>query len=74
MFMLMAGGGMRGGQIVGESDETASGPKHDAIKPDDAAATFYKSLGIDPNREYHTDTGRPITLVRDGRVISQLFS
>ncbi|MFK7734673.1 MAG: DUF1501 domain-containing protein [Pirellulaceae bacterium] len=74
MFMLMAGGGMRGGQIVGESDDTAAGPKHDAIKPDDAAATFYTSLGIDPNREYHTDTGRPITLVRDGQVISQLFS
>ncbi|MEM6995596.1 MAG: protein kinase, partial [Myxococcota bacterium] len=28
MFMLMAGGGMRGGQVIGESDETASGPKH----------------------------------------------
>jgi uncharacterized protein (DUF1501 family) len=74
MFMLMAGGGMRGGQVIGESDETASGPLHDAITPDDAAASFYYSLGIDPSREYHTETGRPITLVRDGHVIKQLFS
>ncbi len=73
MFMLMAGGGMRGGQVIGESDETASGPLNDAITPDDAAASFYHSLGIDPAKEYHTETGRPITLVRDGKVIKQLF-
>lgn len=74
MFMLMAGGGMQGGQVIGESDDTASGPRHDAIKPDDAAASFYHSLGIDHTKEFHTDTGRPITLVRDGTVIPQLFS
>lgn len=74
MFMLMAGGGMQGGQVIGESDAKAAGPKNDAIKPDDAAASFYHSLGINPTREYHTDTGRPITLVRDGSVIPQLFA
>jgi len=74
MFMLMAGGGMRGGQVIGESDATASGPLNEAITPDDAAASFYHSLGIDPAKEYHTETGRPITLVRDGHVIKQLFS
>lgn len=73
MFMLMAGGGMRGGQVIGESDDTAAGPRHDAIKPDDVAASLYHSLGIDPAREYHTETGRPITLVRDGTVIPALF-
>ena len=73
MFMLMAGGGMLGGQVIGESDATASGPAHEALKPDDVAASFYHSLGIDPRQEYHTETGRPITLVRDGQVISQLF-
>lgn len=74
MFMLMAGGGMRGGQVIGESDETAAGPLHEGIKPDDVAASLYHSLGIDPAKEYHTQTGRPITLVRDGTVIRQLFS
>lgn len=74
MFMLMAGGGVRGGQVVGASDATASGPLHEAIKPDDAAATFYKTLGIDHTKEYHTNIGRPITIVRDGHVISPLLS
>ena len=74
MFMLMAGGGVRGGQVVGESDATASGPAHEAISPDDVAASFYHTLGIDPQLEFQTETGRPITLVRDGKVIPQLFS
>ena len=74
MFMLMAGGAVRGGQVIGESDDTASGPRHEGISPDDVAASFYYNLGIDPTLEYDTSTGRPITLVRDGNVIQELFS
>jgi uncharacterized protein (DUF1501 family) len=74
MFMVLAGGGLRGGQVLGESDETASAPKNDGFSPDDVAASFYHSLGIDHNKEYDTNTGRPITIVRDGKVIQKLFS
>lgn len=74
MFMLMAGGGVRGGQVIGESDDTAAGPRHEAITPDDVAASFYYNLGIDPTQEYDSGTGRPITLVRNGKVIEALFS
>ena len=74
MFMLMAGGAVRGGQVIGESDDKAAGPRHEGISPDDVAASFYYNLGIDPTMEYDTSTGRPITLVRDGKVIDQLFS
>lgn len=72
MFMLMAGGGVQGGQVVGESDETASGPANEGFSPDDAAATYYTNLGIDHTKEYQTNTGRPITIVRDGKPIEQL--
>jgi uncharacterized protein (DUF1501 family) len=74
MFMLMAGGAVRGGQVIGESDDTASGPRHEAISPDDVAASFYYNMGIDPELEYKSSTGRPITLVRDGSVVRKLFS
>jgi hypothetical protein len=74
MFMVMAGGKIRGGQVVGESDENASAPKNEGITPDDAAATFYHNLGIDHTKEYHSDTGRPITIVRDGKLIQPLLS
>ncbi|MCA9247409.1 MAG: DUF1501 domain-containing protein [Planctomycetales bacterium] len=73
MFMLMAGGRVRGGQVIGESDDKATGPAHDGISPDDVAASFYHNLGIDPTTEYHSTTGRPITLVRNGKVIKGLF-
>jgi hypothetical protein len=74
MFMVLAGGGVRGGQVLGESDETASAPKNEGFSPDDVAATFYHTLGIDHTKEYHTNTGRPVMIVRDGHVIQKLFS
>jgi hypothetical protein len=73
MCILMAGGGIKGGQVVGASDAKAEGPKGPGYKPDDVAASFYHSLGIAPTKEYQTGTGRPVMLVRDGKVIRQLF-
>ena len=64
MFCLLAGGGMRGGQVLGASDETAAGPASTPITPDDVAASFYHSLGIDTTHEYHTPSGRPVMIVR----------
>ena len=74
MFMLMAGGNVRGGQVIGESDDKATQPASQAITPDDVAASFYRNLGIDFGKEYHSSTGRPITIVRDGKVIPGLFA
>jgi hypothetical protein len=74
MFMLMAGGGVRGGQVLGESDENATQPKNEGFSPDDVAASFFHNLGIDPQKEYDTNIGRPITIVRNGSVIRPLFA
>lgn len=74
MFMLMAGGGVKGGQVLGESDEKGTMPKNDGYSPDDVAASFYHALGINHHKEYHTNTGRPIMIVRQGNVIPELFS
>jgi uncharacterized protein (DUF1501 family) len=74
MFKLMAGGGVRGGQVIGASDAKGTEPKDEAIRPDDVAASLYRCLGIDPTKEYHTSTGRPVMIVRDGRPIDGLFA
>ena len=74
MFMLMGGGPIKGGQVIGESDERAAGPKNEAVIPEDVAASFYHSLGIDPHKEYQTSIGRPISIVRDGSVLNGLFA
>ena len=75
MFVLLAGGGMKGGQVIGASDAKGEGPAEgDGISPDDVAASFYRSLGIDASKEYRTPTGRPIAIVRHGKVVPELFS
>ena len=74
MFMLQAGGSIRGGQALGESDEKASMPANEGFTPDDVAASFYHNVGIDHTKEYQTNTGRPIMIVRDGSVIRELFA
>ena len=75
MFVLMGGGGIAGGQVIGASDETGSGPASgDGITPDDVAATFYQALGIDHAKEYHTPTGRPVAIVRYGTPIAEAFA
>ncbi|MBL8848598.1 MAG: DUF1501 domain-containing protein, partial [Planctomycetaceae bacterium] len=73
MFMLMAGGGVRGGRVIGATTADGSEPDGDSHTPDDAAATFYHTLGIDHQQEYQTNTGRPVMIVRDGKVIEELF-
>jgi uncharacterized protein (DUF1501 family) len=74
MFVLLAGGGMKTGRVIGASDEKAMKPKDRAISPDDVAASFYHSLGIDYTKEYQTPTGRPVMIVRNGNLVPELFS
>lgn len=74
MFCLMGGGGIKGGQVVGESDAKAEQPKDKPITPDDVAATFYTAMGIDPTKEYRTPGGRPVMIVRYGNVVKELLA
>ena len=73
MFSLLAGGGVAGGRVIGATTEDGSQPEGDSVSPDDVAASFYHALGIDHHQEYHTNTGRPVMIVRDGNVMSELF-
>ena len=73
MFCVMGGGGIKTGQVVGASDEKGEGPKDQGISPDDIAATFYTALGIDPQKEYKTPSGRPVMITRYGTVVKGLL-
>jgi hypothetical protein len=75
MCVLLGGGGIKGGQVVGASDEKAMGPASgDGITPDNIAATFYRTLGIDCQKEYRTNTGRPIAIARYGTPMKELLA
>jgi len=71
--VVMAGGGVKGGQVVGESDAVGEGPKKRPVTPTDLAATIYTLLGVDPDTELHTADGRPVKVNANGKVISELL-
>lgn len=72
-FGLFAGAGVRGGQVIGRSDETGAYPATRAFSPNDVGATVYHLLGVAPEAEVHDRLGRPVRLNR-GEVIESLFT
>jgi len=73
MCALVAGGDFKGGQAVGATDDTAAEPVSAGFSPDDLAASFFANVGIPSKTEFQSDVGRPITLIRDGSPIQNLF-
>lgn len=69
---LLAGGGVKGGYVYGQSDERAKYPAEKPVKPEDLAATIYHLLGIDPATEIVDRNNRP--LVIGGNAIHDIFA
>ena len=68
---LLAGGGIKGGQVYGKSDAQAAYPEEDAVTPADLAATMYHCLGVPPHQELRDAQDRPLAIC-DGSVIRKL--
>lgn len=60
--VVLAGGGVRGGQVFGSSDRSAAYPSTNPVSPADIAATIYHCLGIDPQTQTTDQQGRPLVL------------
>jgi hypothetical protein len=56
---LLAGGGIPGGQVIGQTDSQGGQPAGDAYTPADLAATIFHQLGIDPEAHFYDAAGRP---------------
>lgn len=71
--MVLAGGGIRGGQVVGSSDSIGAYPKERPVSPADVHATVFTALGYDPRGlAYQASDGRPIPLT-EGTAIRELL-
>jgi hypothetical protein len=70
---VLAGGGVRGGQVYGSSDRWAAFPSSNPVSPDDLGATILHALGIDPAREVIDPVGRPMR-INNGRAVTDLFA
>jgi uncharacterized protein (DUF1501 family) len=72
--IVIGGGPIRGGQVIGESDELGYAPKSRPVTPGEVAATLYKGLGLDPHKELPGPQNRPIPLTEYSlKPINELF-
>jgi hypothetical protein len=74
MAVVLAGGGFRRGYVHGGTDAQGMAPATEPCSPDDVSATIFHCLGIDPDQELVTPTGRPVQLFREGKVLSSLLA
>jgi uncharacterized protein (DUF1501 family) len=71
--MALAGGGLRGGQVIGASDATGAYPASRPVTPADVHATVLAALGYDPkNATFTSSDGRPLAL-SEGEPIRELL-
>lgn len=71
--VVLAGGGVKGGQAVGASDDKGENVKDRPVTVPDLYATLLAAFGIDGNKTYRTPGGRPIKLAAKGQVVAGLL-
>jgi uncharacterized protein (DUF1501 family) len=73
MSMVMAGGGLRHGQVIGSTDRKGYDIESRRVGPSDLAATVFHHLGIDQNEHWVDPQGRPVPIITEGgKVIEEL--
>jgi hypothetical protein len=73
MSALLAGGGLKMGQVVGSTDPRGEYPRTRAVGPQDVLATMYHVLGIDYHHEFYDGGKRPIPILNEGKAIEELI-
>jgi hypothetical protein len=68
----LAGGGVRGGTVLGASDRWGAYPARDPASPEDLGATILHALGVDPATEIPDPVGRPLR-INLGTPLAALF-
>ena len=71
--IVMAGGGIKRGQIYGASDGLAAEPADSPLSVEDDTTTVYHLLGIDAHKDLMTPGDRPQQIVMNGKVVSELL-
>jgi hypothetical protein len=70
---LVAGGGLRMGQVIGATNARGEYPAHTPLTPQDLLATIYRHLGVDPRLTFTDSLGKPVPILYEGEPIRQLI-
>lgn len=73
MNVLVAGGGLRMGQVIGATNPRGEEPVRRAMDSNNLLATIYRRFGIDPRHEFHDLSGRPFPILKNGEPIAELL-
>ena len=71
--VVIAGGGVRGGQVIGATDAEGAEVTDRPVSVSDLFATLLTAKGLDPSKPYTTPDGRPIRIADKGQVVHELF-
>jgi hypothetical protein len=71
--VALAGGGIKGGQLIGATDKHAAEVTDRPITVEDLSATIFTALGVDLTRVNHTPEGRPIAIANGGKPVAEAF-
>jgi hypothetical protein len=74
-FALMSGGGLKMGQVIGDTGPRAERSKSQSVPytPQNVLATLYKVLGIDPEQTFPDHAGRPMYVLDEREVVSEVI-
>jgi hypothetical protein len=73
MSALVAGGGLKMGQMVGLSTARGERPKDRPYKPANVLSTVYRVLGIDPAQTFRDGSGRPVHILDERDLVKELI-
>lgn len=71
--VMLAGGGIKGGTVIGATNSKAEFPMERPLKPHDLLATVYKVMGIDTQTSFKDFAGRPVPILTEGEAIHELI-
>jgi hypothetical protein len=71
--VMLAGGGVRAGNVFGASDRIGAVPAESPVSPGDVIATIYRLLGVQPTTQILDSLGRPHEVVPRGRILSEIL-
>jgi uncharacterized protein (DUF1501 family) len=71
--LLFAGGGVRGGQVIGQTDKQGAYPTRRPVRPEDVACTIYEAVGVDPHQWLMHPEGRPVEILEKGEAVRELW-
>ena len=73
MSIFLSGGGLKMGQVIGETNARGEDPAQRMMNSNCLLSTIYHRFGVNTDHVFHDNTGRPVPILTDGEPIRELI-